>query len=431
MQILFKLFYSAALFSIIFISLIILIQFEKINGLKKSYVKGFIYFVCFISIAYALETIISNIIHPKEWDFFVFYMNGKVAINGLNFYQHSNYLNILKDIHLPFIPDQEIKNDLFFHYFPANIFYFIPFGFFNYNTANILWSIFNLAFVSFDIILSYKLFFRNEKPVYFFFVIIAFLLLPTTHYALFYEQTTFIFLFFILLMWNHLDKPVSGLWLTLGIFSKPILAVFLIYPILRHKWKMLAAAALTFIIISGITLLIFGPSVFITFFYHNPNIKIANVNYIEWTNQSLLATILRITNYDFSYSTPLVHPMFLTAALIVCGFSFWFVYKLDESKNEWAFAITILVSIMLYPGSINSYGPMMMPVLLFLFTQRNNFAIKIIWFPIFIALAYLIDYWNPFLSYLFIWSVLLFIVAEKKNIGIIFNLPEKELQKVN
>ncbi len=424
-------FYSAALFSTIFISFIILSQYEKINAVKKSYIKGFIYFVCFISIAYTLRTIISNILHPGEWDFLVFYMNGKVAVNGGNFYQNSEYLKILKDIQLPFIPDNEIKNDLFLHYFPANIFYFIPFGFFNYNTANILWSIFNLAFVSFDIILIYKLFFKNEKPVVFILVISTFLLFPGTHIALSYEQTTFIFLLFILLMWKDLDKPISGLWLTLGIFAKPILAIFLIYPVLRRKWKMLLTAALAFIFISVITLIIFGPSVFITFFFHNPNINIPRVNYTEWQNQSLLSTILRITNYDFSYSTPLIHPLFVISALLVCGFSFWFVYKLDDSKNEWAFAIIIIASVMLYPGSINSYGPMILPVLLFLFTQQNNFAVKISRFPIIIALVYLIHYWDPFLSYLLIWSVLMFIVTAKKNIGINFNLPDKELLQTN
>ena len=417
MYILKLIFICAALFFTIYISLIILNQFEKNTGLKKTYLKGFIYLVCFIALAYTLKTIVSNILHPHQWDFFVFYMNGKVAVNGANFYQNSEYLRLLKDIKLPFIPSEEIQNDLFFHYFPANIFYFLPFGFFSFKIANILWSIFNLAFISFDIILIYKLFFKNEKSIYFFFVILAFLLLPTTHNAVYYEQTTFIFLLFILLMWKDLDKPISGLWLTLGIFAKPILAIFLIYPVLRRKWKMLLTAALAFIFISGITLIIFGPSVFITFFFHNPNVNIPRINYTEWTNQSLLSTIIRITNYDFSYSTPLIHPLFVISALLVCGFSFWFIYKLDDSRNEWAFAIIILTSIMLYPGSINSYGPMIIPVLLFLFMQRNNFSAKGSWLIVIIAAAYAVNYLDPFLSYLFIWSVLLFIVSCEKKHG--------------
>jgi hypothetical protein len=403
-----------------------LFRYKNLSDFWKSAFWGYLIFLSGFSLFMAFKVIKSDILHPQEWDFLCFYLYGKVALNGMNFYLPANYLNVLNSLSLPFSPSPDFINGaLVFQYFPPNIFYFIPLGLFNYNFANHLWLTINILFLFIDIYLIYKFFFKSKGLLYLLSVLSLSLLLPCTHYALFYEHNTFIFLLFVLLIWKSRDFPRSGIWLSFAMFAKPILVILFIYPIFRRKWKTIIIAAITALIISLVTLIIFGPTVFISFFTSNPNLNVPNSDYTEWTNQSLLSTILRITHYNFSYVTPLIHPLFLISSLILCGISFWITFKIEEDKSSWAFAIILLLALMIYPGSINSYGPMIMPVVIFLLSDGEKLYYNKWLYPVAIASIYMIMFVNPFLSYLTFWVMLIFIIVIGKNAGIKIELLKK------
>lgn len=385
--------------------------YDKQSNFVKSIIWGYILFLSSLSLYISMKVVRANIINPHEWDFLSFYLFGKVAINGSNFYNITNFLNVLSNITLPFTPSNSfINSTLAFQYLPPNIFYFIPLGLFDFNSANYVWLTINILFIFLDISLLYKLFFKTKKLLYFLGLLSLFLLLPGTQKALLFEQTTFICLFLLLIIWKNRDLPNSGIWLSIAMFTKPILAIFFIYPVLRRKWKTIIIAAITSLIIILVTLLIFGSSVFVTFFTRNPTLRVPNTTYTEWVNQSLLATILRVTNYDFSYVTPLIHPLFLISAFFLTAISFWITFKIDVDKSEWAFAIIILLALMIYPGSINSYGPMIIPVIILLLMDSKKLLNGGWLYIISITAVYSIMYINPFVSYLFLWSTLVLVV---------------------
>ncbi|MCP4357570.1 MAG: hypothetical protein GY796_06095 [Chloroflexi bacterium] len=56
---------------------------------------------------------------------------------------------------------------------------------------------------------------------------------------------------------------------------------------------------------------------FFSYFTHNPILnEMENYLYVEIVNQSLLATILRLTAFDFSAS-PFVQPLFLGLGMMI------------------------------------------------------------------------------------------------------------------
>ena len=76
-----------------------------------------------------------------------------------------------------------------------------------------------------------------------------------------------------------------------------------------------------------VTLLTFGPRSSADYLTNNSVPRLHNMVYIESPNQSLLATILRVTDYDFSYSSPLLHPVFLVAASLLGLITFFLAYR--------------------------------------------------------------------------------------------------------
>ncbi len=385
----------------------LMIKSNKFTLRGKSFYTGFIIFLVGLSAFRISQVIYDNILHPHEWDFLSFYLFGKVGINGLNYYQPSNYFNMLSKITIPFTPDSEfLHGALVLQYFPPAIFYFLPLGLFDFGTANLIWLTVNILFLISDIYLVHKIFFNNGNFLSILSIAALFLLFPGTRSAFYVEQTTFIYMFLLLLIWKYRDMTMSGFWITIGLFVKPILAIILLYPIIRRKWKTIVVAAISAITILLFTFLIFGKSVFITFLMNNPNSHVPHTDYTEWINQSLLATILRITKYDFSYSTPLIHPLFIVSAFILFGISSWIIYKIKDTESEWAFSILICMALMIYPGTTTTYSPLMIPVLIFLFTERAKITFTKWLLPLLIILVYLIMLVNAFLSCLILWFAL-------------------------
>jgi len=191
-----------------------------------------------------------------------------------------------------------------------------------------------------------------------------------------------------------------------------LLIILLIYPLIRRQWKTILAIFLTSSIIILLNITVFGYNEFVTFLNHNPNSYLPNDDYIEWENQSLLATILRLTNYNFNYITPLMHPLFIILCMFFIIITLILVYRIDIQKSEWGFSLILLMSLIIYPGSLNSYSPLIIPILTLLFFQhKNNYFNK--WITmIVIASVYSIMKLNPFASHIILWFTVAFLILK-------------------
>lgn len=376
--------------------------------------------IIFVNLMVIIQIVKSNFLHPGEWDFLCFFMDGHVAANGLNFYHPQNYTEVYKHIILPFTPDSEFiteKINVGFQYFPANIFNFLFLGYFDFKTAHIVWIILNTICFLICILLVWQIFLKREKIFGIIIAIGLFFLLPGTRTAIYFEQSTFIFMLPLLLAWKYREKLFSGVWLTIGFCLKPILGILFIYPILRKKWKVLFYFIVFLIIISLITIAVFGTDTFFSFFSENPNVKnLPNFVYYEGVNQSLLATILRLTSFDLDSGSPLLNPIFLFAAGIISISTFYLVFKLDKLDSDLALAIIVIASLLLYPGSINSYSPLIIPLIGLLISYASLEKIDYRLTFLIISFIYSIMFFNPFISHLTFWIILMIIALFKTGI---------------
>jgi len=407
----------------IFLILLFLFSYTKFKTSSKYFRSlgvGIIITAIYINLQLIFQIVKGNILHPSEWDFLCFFMDGHVAANGLNFYDPQNYAGVLSSISLPFIPSKDFITETInvgFQYFPPNIFNFLFLGYFDFETAHILWIILNAICLALSVFFVWHLFLKDDNVIGFIFTIGLFLLLPGTHSAISFEHNTFIFMLPLLLAWKYREKPSSGIWLALGFCLKPLLAFLFIYPILRKKWKVLLYSIVSLIIISLVTIAVFGTNTFLSFFTENPVAKnLPDFLYSEWVNQSLLATILRLTSFDFSTGSPLLHPLFLLTAGIISISTFYLSFKLNNKDSDLALAIIVITALLLYPGSINSYSPVIIPLIGLFINYTNSEKIDSWLAFIVISFIYSIMFFNPFISHFVLWIILVIIALLKTGI---------------
>ncbi len=396
------------------------LKFKKSSKFLCSLEIGCITAIVFVNLLVIIQIVKSNFLHPGEWDFLCFFMDGNVAANGLNFYNPQNYASVLSNLSLPFIPGNDFISETInvgFQYFPANIFNFLFLGYFDFNTAHVLWIILNAICFSVCILLVWQIFLKKEKILGITITTGLFLLLPGTHTAIRFEHNTFIFMLPLLLAWKYREKSSSGIWLAVGFCLKPLLVLLFIYPILRKKWKAFIYSIVSLIIISLITIAVFGTNTFFSFFTENPVAKnLPDFLYSEWVNQSLLATILRLTSFDFASGSPLLHPIFLLTAGIISTSTFYLVFKLNKEDSDLAFAIIVIATLLLYPGSINSYSPLIIPLIGLLISYTSLGKINYPLTFIIISFIYSIMFFNPFISHLVLWIFLMTVALFKTGI---------------
>ena len=337
---------------------------------------GFVLAANVISVYCVVNIIQSNFIKPHVWDFLPFYLNGQVAAKGLNFYHHENYQQIYQLLVTPFISTnygflQEVLN-VGFTYPPPTMFYFFPLGWFDYNKAHLIWCFVNSLIMLVDIFLIWDLFLNENKILGLALSLPLLLLLPATIETIHFEQTNFIVLLTLLLLWRDREHARAGIWVAIGIFTKPIMAVFLVDILIRRKWRAMYVAIITLSILSLLAIMVFGSPTFFAYFTENPSSKLPIFVYNESVNQSLLATILRLTNYPFDGMSPLSHPIFISLGALVAGITWWLVYRLDTLQSDWALALTMSLGLLIYPGTLSHYSTLLIVPILFLYACRQQ-----------------------------------------------------------
>src|SRR3954467_7960490 len=76
------------------LALLLLCGFHYRAWLRNSWRSIWIGLLLAVLVAFGLQglkIIYSNILHPPEWDFVVFWLDGRVAAHGLNFYDPHSY----------------------------------------------------------------------------------------------------------------------------------------------------------------------------------------------------------------------------------------------------------------------------------------------------------------------------------------------------
>jgi Glycosyltransferase family 87 len=370
-----------------------------------------------------------NYDHPPKWDFFSFWLNGKVGISGENFYDAENY----QAIQLPYEPGEELRQEIIdtaFWYPPFAMFLFLPLGLFDMGNAYVFWQILTLLICCACIYLLWKLFLNKYKVLGLLLVAVLLIRLEPARLTFNYSQTNFITLLFFLLFWKNRDKATSGIWLALSVMVKPYMVFLYIYPLLIRNWRMLSSAILTLIALSVLSILAFGFDIFVSYL-DNPVPQTPVWNYIEISNQSLLATLLRTNDQlPTGHESLLSHPVYAGVSFVMTLITVWVTVKKDNN-HDWAILSILFLALIVYPANQVFYSVfLIVPVALLLQNMdRNTKERWIIFFIIFIT--YLLSGYDSgnymFFANLFMWFVCI-IIALRSSIE---NMPASDSLKLS
>jgi hypothetical protein len=303
--------------------------------------------------------------HPEIWDFSAFYLYGKVAADGYDFYLPNNFHIVYNLLNLPAllnIPNASFAgfvNDCVnvgFPYPPPTILYFAPLGYLSYQTALIVWTLFISSFAFACIYLIYSMFFKEYKLNGLMLVSILFFALSQTRGTVFYTQTNFILLFLLLLMKKYSDKKTAGIFLALAFFTKPYMLIFLFYFIIRKKWYSILYFILSSVVLIGFTLTFFGKAPFVSYIFNNPATRTPKGIFLEDINQSLHSILLR--HNLITFNSPEAYFFISMAILILTGIFLLYLSKKKLYDNIWA--VLLLIGLMIYPGTLGHYGVLLL-----------------------------------------------------------------------
>ena len=372
---------------------VVLIGYKKNNQLTQLQQKFLTALTIAVILTYGIRIMLAvykSILQPPEWDFHLYWVYGQAGARLLNPYEPGILFQFAQTLN----PSESFLGELYFFQFPPLIFLFLPLGFFGINTAALLWYAFLLIVLILDIILLWSIFYDQTDYKHLLLAALLTLVLASTFETLGHAQINFIVLLAFLLYWQKRESLIGGVWLGIGMMVKPILVIVLIYPILRRHWRSLLGVAVAIIVSSVITIIAFGPGMFFGYFMSNPIVlKMPNYLYTEDINQSLLATILRLTNFDFSAGSPYLQPIFIITAMLFTGItSFLVFHRKDEQEpySDYALALTITFALLLFPKTLTHYAVLLIVPILTIWTNRQNTSISPWYTLVFITIEFVL-----------------------------------------
>ncbi|MCW6034871.1 DUF2029 domain-containing protein [Spirulina subsalsa FACHB-351] len=362
--------------------------------------------------------IVNNIINLPDWDFLAFWLGGKAAVSGLNLYD----ANVLKSLVISFNLNEYIGEGFThaflccgFPYPPPSILLFIPLGWFEPRLALIFWYGVNILVLIVTIILLWERFFKHHKILGLLTVTSLTLTIFGVKSNLLFAQTNFMVLLTILMYWRNQSKLIGGGWLGLGILIKPFVALLLVYVVARRQWRIVASAFGVLIGLTLVTLLIIGVKPFHTYLTDAPYSALPFEVYIEPINGSLLANILRLTNYTPSGGSPIFHPLHITIGLLLGLTTLWVCLRVNQKNEQWAFMSMLMLSLIIYPGSLLHSSVINIIPILFLWGNRHKVETGHWWLLGLITVEYMLLH-N---QYMFIANMLLWIVFTGISLSLI------------
>ena len=362
-----------------------------------------------------------NIVDPHFFDFVCcFYLGGKVAAGGLNFYDPSNYLAVFAGLDLPFTPgshffEAEDLGDLEtgFLYPAPTMLYFVLLGFFDLTAAQIIWAVVSGIVLAADVVLLRRIFFPNASTMALPLVAALCLLSPAAYRTVFFQQTTFIVLLTLLLCWQARNSAKAGAWAAIAMFTKPFMGILGGWLLLRKQWRGLLVLGVTVIAICIVTIVIFDASTFFSYFTNNSVRRLNNIVYVERPNQSLLATVLRLTDYHFTYTSPLLHPAFIVTATLLGLITVYLVYRLSEQDSELTLALSVVFALLVYPATWSHLSLLLIPAILLLYNSLRELGTRDWIAPAFAAAIYAVMQVSPFTANLLVWAALVLLCTAR------------------
>ncbi len=372
------------------------------------------------------QSIKANVDNPREWDFVGFWLHGTTAVQQHNFYDPQYAQQLARDMPLSEEFQHEIV-DVGFWYPPPAIFLFLPLGWFNLQNASLVWNIAQVAILVACVVLLWKTFIGQTGLRGLLFVAALLVMLQPTAGTFLFAQTNFVALLWFILFWRDRNRPRSGLWFALAVITKPYMAFLGFYLLLRGHWRTILVSVSTVAVLCLFSIVVFGTNTFFSYFTSNPMSRLPIFIYNEADNQSLLAFILRTTQYDITAHSPYSNPIFLVLAVILTAITGWLIYHMDAKDSDWGIVFALLLGLILYPTIGSHYLIHLMILFLMLWINVDTLPGKNWSMVVFITVIYILLTKSvgitTFLGIVLCWLTIMGIVISVSKHKSIFQTP--------
>lgn len=321
--------------------------------------------------------LIADVLSPQQWDFYAFYVHGHGLANGVNIYSPEALTSFFESsVKLPNPITESFREQVLnvgCHYPPPTLLYFLPAGFFSFEVGNIVWLSILLTALGTALFLAQQTFFPNSHRFTWLFVFVLAMAFPPIQRTLMSEQTNFLMLLWTILAYRHRHTPWIGLWLALAVFTKPVMAMVGIYVLLKRNWGGILVGIGSVIALLGVSYLVIGHEIFMTYFTDNPVARVPAYQYSEAANQSLAGFLIRNTGLLPYGENPMNNSLYLSILGALSLMTAWVVFQLKEAKEHWGFWLCVSLALLAYPGTLHNYSTLLiLPIFAFVSTVNMN-----------------------------------------------------------
>jgi len=345
---------------------------------RRALFDGVILGAAALFVARGVGVILLNIRLIEEWDFQAFWVWGRAAAMGLNPYLPESVAQASAASGMEpskLFVDQVLAAG--FPYPPPTMLLLRPFAGFDQQTGVVLWYLFHGALLVLGIRLLWKLVLPDSGLVGLALTTALLVGMRSTQTTLHLAQTHFIILTAILLYCRSRERFGGGVWLAVGMATKPWVALLLLLQLVRRRWRVIAGAVAGTVAFLGAAALAFGPGMVKSYLTLPAVARMPTRYFSSVVNQSLLATILRVSAEKQSiHLDPRESPTALLLFALIGGAlilaTVWLMHRLGPGRDDLAICLNVTLGLLLYPGTLYHYSMMLLAPLFWVWARRDE-----------------------------------------------------------
>ena len=363
----------------------------------------------------SLGLCVLRLVHLGNWDFPIFYMVGRAAIEGLSFYDPEVLADVYQRVleETP-VPDLWLKKNVGYWYTPPSALLLAPIGLFTYRWALLLHYVVQLIFLMASIGLLHRFAPISPGRIGLAEATVLFFCFRPVASVINNAQITFGALLFLVLAVSKLEKQprLAGIFLGLGFLYKHLLLIPAAFGPIIRRTAMAWTCGITIFASLVVSLLVFGKDRCLMFLQFGASARPPELA-IDNSVNSLLSTVIRLSGSDppsggllnlLTYPPFVVCGALLTiATIVICLGGGWTV-----ERRRLKFSLISALALIAYPNTLYNTLPLILPVFFILFSSRSWLTIPGTWLAVFIALQYGLVFVKPqaFWMLLATWAML-------------------------
>ncbi len=275
---------------------------------------------------------------------------------------------------------------------PTTSLMLLPLTPFDYNTARIIWIIFNCLLLIFTLnYLFKKLEFQKDWIP---FILVIFLLFQPLYANIVFAQVyilIFSVLTFALFGYKSGKQTLSGILIGFMIILKTFGLILFVLLLIQKKWRTILWMLVTIIFVSLISLPWIGTNAW--FVYADKILQFSSLPSLSVTAyQTIHSFFYHFTVYNQQWNPYPVINLPLLGKLLTVSFSLFLLaavifYAFRQKSPELSFSIFIIAGVVLSPVSLDyHYVVLLLPILIFIKWFRENNT-KLLWILLFLFYA--------------------------------------------